>query len=605
MKIALLNSNPVVGKLVTLSAKKTSDELSRFESIEVIEAGEYDLLLIDDALYSDDLLELVRSKMNFSKVGLIASRNFAADSSEFDFTMNKPFLPTDMVDILSNISSSEESIPEDEEDLSFDSAHDDMETLSEGGDDLDFGGLDDIDSNSELELDDSGLDLTDDSGIGDLELGDSGLEFEDDLDLDSSDELSDEMDLSLDDSLLDDELGDSEDDLGDADELLDSADDEAFDLVDDDALSEIASEADDLSSSGEPEEDETAHKDESSLEVEEDILDLDELMDEDISDDEAKNDDIGSVDDLLADVSLDEIDDAISGLEDDSELEGDETVEEVKDILDTMDEEDAGVKELEVSTLDEELEGGVLDEVQVNEVKELLGDDEAIEEPSDELAEEDLESVLDEDMEDALADVDDSDLLDITDGEEFNFEELPDEGEDENDDVLDGDNALLVDDEPELVTDELSKSNIDDDISGMLDEDDSLSSAEDLLNEIADEIEENEFDGEIADSQTEAESEAVEVALNENIDDFDGISQTDMLVALGESADVEDIDENEEVEEDIIENKIDIIDEETTVSVDESTEVLRQILDKFENKEFRKSLDGMEMTIKISFNESK
>ena len=62
MKIILLNNNPVVSKLVTLSANKTSDELDHYESLEDIEANSCHLLVVDDSLYSEDILESVKEK---------------------------------------------------------------------------------------------------------------------------------------------------------------------------------------------------------------------------------------------------------------------------------------------------------------------------------------------------------------------------------------------------------------------------------------------------------------------------------------------------------------------------------------------------------------
>ena len=57
MKILLLNDNPVVNKLVTLSAQKTSDELDVVNSIDDIDSRSYDLLVVDDTSYSDEMFE--------------------------------------------------------------------------------------------------------------------------------------------------------------------------------------------------------------------------------------------------------------------------------------------------------------------------------------------------------------------------------------------------------------------------------------------------------------------------------------------------------------------------------------------------------------------
>lgn len=99
MKIVLLNNNPVVNKLVTLSVQKTSDELRTAESIEAMEAGEYDLLIVDDALYGDGVMEKIDSKINFCESLYICSKD-APERGEFTKTLKKPFLPTDLVETL-------------------------------------------------------------------------------------------------------------------------------------------------------------------------------------------------------------------------------------------------------------------------------------------------------------------------------------------------------------------------------------------------------------------------------------------------------------------------------------------------------------------------
>ena len=67
MKILLLYDNPVVNKLVTLSAQKTSDTLVVVTSIDEIAEDNYDLLVVDDTLYSDELFEELSSKVKYTK----------------------------------------------------------------------------------------------------------------------------------------------------------------------------------------------------------------------------------------------------------------------------------------------------------------------------------------------------------------------------------------------------------------------------------------------------------------------------------------------------------------------------------------------------------
>ena len=90
MNILLLNDNPVVTKLVTLSAQKTSDELEIVSSLEEIKTNEYDLLVVDDGLYSDDTYSLLKEKITFSHSLFICARE-TQEVDGFDDTLKKPF----------------------------------------------------------------------------------------------------------------------------------------------------------------------------------------------------------------------------------------------------------------------------------------------------------------------------------------------------------------------------------------------------------------------------------------------------------------------------------------------------------------------------------
>ncbi len=57
MKLLLLNENPVVTKLVTLSAQKTGDELVSATNVDDIEEGHYDLLIVDDGSFDESVME--------------------------------------------------------------------------------------------------------------------------------------------------------------------------------------------------------------------------------------------------------------------------------------------------------------------------------------------------------------------------------------------------------------------------------------------------------------------------------------------------------------------------------------------------------------------
>ncbi len=105
MRILLLNDNPVVRKLVALSAQKTKDDLNVVWSADEIEHDMYDLLIVDDAHYSDEVMATLKEKIIFKKSLLMATRGNAVPAG-FDHVINKPFLPTDLVELFAGIENS-------------------------------------------------------------------------------------------------------------------------------------------------------------------------------------------------------------------------------------------------------------------------------------------------------------------------------------------------------------------------------------------------------------------------------------------------------------------------------------------------------------------
>lgn len=102
MNILLFNDNPVVRKLVALSAQKTKDTLDVVSSIDEIDQSGYDLLIIDDALYADGTFDTLKECITFNSSLLMATRGNAIPAG-FDNVINKPFLPTDLVDMFIQI----------------------------------------------------------------------------------------------------------------------------------------------------------------------------------------------------------------------------------------------------------------------------------------------------------------------------------------------------------------------------------------------------------------------------------------------------------------------------------------------------------------------
>ncbi|HEE9598091.1 TPA: hypothetical protein R8E48_000072 [Campylobacter coli] len=93
MKILLLNENPVVSRLISLSAKKMSYD---FEEINAYDEnlGHYDVIIVD----SDTPAPLKILKEKCDKLFFLAPRNQSADIDAL--ILHKPFLPTDFLNLL-------------------------------------------------------------------------------------------------------------------------------------------------------------------------------------------------------------------------------------------------------------------------------------------------------------------------------------------------------------------------------------------------------------------------------------------------------------------------------------------------------------------------
>ena len=239
MNILLLNDNPVVTKLVTLSAQKTGSEIFIASNIDEIQGESYDLIIVDEALYSLDLMDELESKITYKHSLYMLSRG-AQSVDGFDYEVKKPFLPTDLVELLSSISTAllkinDESVNPENENLQEDF---DMDKDLKSEVSIDSGILDD-----DLDLDNLDLDL-DEIDLDNLSIKDD--EVGSILDQDEVQEvknLLDEAELQEDELDLDDEFDSSDIEFDDnkslvpsdnlkIEELEELEDDFSFDDVD-------------------------------------------------------------------------------------------------------------------------------------------------------------------------------------------------------------------------------------------------------------------------------------------------------------------------------------------------------------------------------------
>ncbi len=226
MNILLINDNPVVTKLVTLSAQKTGDTLEIVNAVEQIDAQAYDLLIFDNELFDPALYDALVSEVSFAKKLYMGSRGVDKPDA-FDMIVNKPFLPTDLVDLFTDISHELECAPSEEEPLFEETLlteeEIDLDTLDDEEIDLESA-IEALDDEEEIDLDSAIEALSDDESESDLEV-EPLLEDMDDLEisLDAEDDMTEVLEATpeAEESILD------KDDLEEVQALLEEEESEA------------------------------------------------------------------------------------------------------------------------------------------------------------------------------------------------------------------------------------------------------------------------------------------------------------------------------------------------------------------------------------------
>jgi len=123
MNVLLVNNDPVVSKLVTLSTLKTGDRLDIAEHIDEVRDGSYDLLILEMGLFTPEALEAINDKAIYAHSIYITTRDSEA-TELFEKTLYKPFLPTELLVMLHQFS---KSVQKEQERLAKEIVFDDLE----------------------------------------------------------------------------------------------------------------------------------------------------------------------------------------------------------------------------------------------------------------------------------------------------------------------------------------------------------------------------------------------------------------------------------------------------------------------------------------------
>lgn len=104
MNILLINTNPVVSRLLALCTRDAHMVLDEVGSVDAVERSAYDIVFVDEALYTDNMVSLLEGLHIRKKVLLSYTEALVRG---FDQTVKKPFLPSQIIKILAETESVE------------------------------------------------------------------------------------------------------------------------------------------------------------------------------------------------------------------------------------------------------------------------------------------------------------------------------------------------------------------------------------------------------------------------------------------------------------------------------------------------------------------
>lgn len=104
MNILLINDNPVVSRLLALCTRDKGMVLEEVQKVDSLAHATYDVVFIDEGSYKGEVMHL-SEVLDIGKKILLS--NSDVEINDFDMTIKKPFLPSQIIEVLDNIDTHE------------------------------------------------------------------------------------------------------------------------------------------------------------------------------------------------------------------------------------------------------------------------------------------------------------------------------------------------------------------------------------------------------------------------------------------------------------------------------------------------------------------
>ena len=112
MHILLINTNPVVSRLLSLCTRDEDSICEEVTDVNAVTLDQYDFVFVDDASCVDGLKDTLRNFMIRKKVFLSSKDSNEDHLDYFDEVIQKPFLPSQITAVLESLDKIEDDIEE-------------------------------------------------------------------------------------------------------------------------------------------------------------------------------------------------------------------------------------------------------------------------------------------------------------------------------------------------------------------------------------------------------------------------------------------------------------------------------------------------------------